>query len=222
MVGLLTKDNWFPPVSQANEDGLLAVGGDLSPKRLLLAYQSGIFPWYEEGQPILWWSPNPRMVLFPDKLKVSKSLQKTIRTKKFTVTFNKDFHSVIEQCAKAKRNGQTGTWITPEMQQAYRQLFEMGHVLSVEVWQEEKLVGGLYGVNLPDVGVYCGESMFSLVSDASKVGLYFLVEKLKKENYKLIDCQVYTSHLASLGAEEIPRITFVEYLKNKKQLLFVG
>ncbi len=216
MVGLLTKDNWFPPVNQANEDGLLAAGGDLSPKRLLLAYQSGIFPWYEEGQPILWWSPNPRMVLFPDKLKVSKSLQKTIRKKKFTVTFNKDFYSVIEQCAKAKRNGQTGTWITPEMQQAYRQLFEMEHVLSVEVWQEEKLVGGLYGVNLPDVGVYCGESMFSLVSDASKTGLYFLVEKLKKENYKLIDCQVYTPHLASLGAEKIPRITFVEYLKNKK------
>ncbi len=216
MIHQLSSKLWFPSVSQANEDGLLAVGGDLSLKRLLLAYQTGIFPWYEEGQPILWWSPNPRMVLFPERFKISKSLKKTIKSGKFSVTFNQNFQQVIRQCATIKRNRQAGTWITPAMQQAYTSLFEKGHILSVEVWKDNLLVGGLYGINLANVGVYCGESMFSTMSDASKVGLFFLVEKLKKEHYKLIDCQVYTSHLASLGAEEIPRSTFLKYLKNNK------
>ncbi len=211
----ITKELWFPPVSQANKDGLLAIGGDLSVERLLLAYHQGIFPWYEEGQPILWWSPNPRMVLFPDHFKVSKSLKKTIQSERFTVTFNRAFQPVIQQCASVNRKGQTGTWITQQMQTAYLQLFDMGKILSVEVWQKEKLVGGLYGVNFKNKGIYCGESMFSTVSDASKVGLYYLVKKLKKENYKIIDCQVYTTHLASLGAEEISREEFIRYLSRK-------
>ena len=209
---LLTQKLWFPPVSQANQDGLLAIGGDLSVDRLLLAYRQGIFPWYEPGQPILWWSPNPRMVLFPDRLKISKSLRKTILKNEFTVTFNTAFQAVISHCASITRKGQAGTWITQQMQKAYLQLFDMGKILSVEVWQKEKLVGGLYGVNLKNKGVYCGESMFSMMSDASKVGLYYLVKKLKDDNYKIIDCQIYSKHLASLGAEEISREEFVSYL----------
>ncbi|RMA66327.1 leucyl/phenylalanyl-tRNA--protein transferase [Ulvibacter antarcticus] len=202
----------FPPPSEADQDGLLAVGGDLSVERLLLAYNSGIFPWYEDGQPILWWSPDPRMVLLPEKLKVSKSLQKTLRQQKFRVTFNSAFSEVIQNCAKIKRDGQGGTWITNEMQRAYSALHEMGHALSVEVWLEGELVGGLYGMDLPEKKIFCGESMFSLKSDASKVGFYHLIEALKKKDYNLIDCQMYTAHLESLGAEEMPRSDFLEYL----------
>ncbi|MCB0456377.1 MAG: leucyl/phenylalanyl-tRNA--protein transferase [Flavobacteriaceae bacterium] len=209
----LSSQLWFPPVSEASEEGLLAVGGDLSVERLLLAYQSGVFPWYEADQPLLWWSPDPRMVLFPEKLKVSKSLKKVITSEVFTVTFNQCFMDVIEQCAKIKRRGQKGTWITSEMISAYHSLHIMGIAKSVEVWKEGKLVGGLYGIDLPQKKVFCGESMFSNESNASKVGFYYWVEKLQSEKYRLIDCQVFTNHLHSLGAEEIPRKDFMKFLE---------
>jgi len=211
---LLDKSIGFPNPSEADEEGLLAVGGDLSSERLLLAYQSGIFPWYDDLQPILWWSPDPRMVLFPSKLKISKSLLKTIKSKKFSITFNKNFSEVIKNCSTIKRGGQAGTWITLEMNKAYIQLHHLGHAQSVEVWQQDELVGGLYGINLPKQKIFCGESMFSIQTDASKVGFYYLVQLLKKKNYQLIDCQMYTSHLESLGAEEITRSKFLQYLNS--------
>lgn len=203
---------WFPNPRKTDTDGILAFGGDLSISRLLLAYQSGIFPWYSSGGPILWWCPDPRMVLIPEKFKVSKSLRKTIRTGGFTVTFNKCFERVIFDCAIARRKGETGTWIFPEMQKAYIALHEAGYAMSIEVWRDTELVGGLYGVDLPDKKLFCGESMFSFVSDASKVALYHLVQYAKESNYRAIDCQVYTSHLASLGAEEIDREVFLSWL----------
>ncbi|MDT0556411.1 leucyl/phenylalanyl-tRNA--protein transferase [Patiriisocius hiemis] len=199
--------------SKANKDGLLAVGGDLSQERLLAAYNSGIFPWYEEDQPILWWSPNPRMVLFLEDFKVSKSLKKTIRDNHFSVTFNTKFKDVITNCATITRGGQKGTWITEQMIDAYSNLYKKGHILSVEVWQGKELVGGLYGVDLQDKKIYCGESMFSKVSDASKVGLYYLVNFLKVKKYRFIDCQMYTPHLESLGAKEIEREQFLKCLE---------
>jgi len=208
----LSQELWFPDVSEASEEGLLAVGGDLSPERLLLAYRSGIFPWYEETQPILWWSPDPRMVLFPEKFKVSKSFQKTIDSQIFSITYNTSFAQVIANCSRIERAGQAGTWITQEMFDAYQALHDIGHAISVEVWQENELVGGLYGVDLPEEKIFCGESMFSRVSNASKVGFYHLVQNLSAKNYKLIDCQVYTKHLASLGAQEIDRQVFLSYL----------
>lgn len=211
----LTEKLWFPNIEEATLDGLLAIGGDLSIERLLLAYNSGIFPWYEDGQPVLWWSPNPRMILKPNKFKVSKSLRKTIRDKKFTITFNKDFKSVISYCASVSRKGQNDTWITKEMQQAYIALHNAGHAVSVEVWEDNRLVGGLYGIDLPNKKVFCGESMFSLVSDASKVAFYHLSEFVKAKDYKLIDCQIYNEHLESLGAEEIERDDFLKILKSK-------
>lgn len=209
----LSSQLWFPPVSQASKEGLLAIGGDLSVDRLVLAYQSGIFPWYEQDQPLLWWSPDPRMVLFPEKLKVSKSLEKVLQSNVFTVTFNQCFTEVMEQCALIKRKGQKGTWITSEMIRAYQSLHKMGHAISVEVWKEDILVGGLYGIVLAERKVFCGESMFSNQSNASKVGLYYWVQKLRGENYKIIDCQVFTNHLQSLGAEEIPRKDFMKFLE---------
>lgn len=223
---LLSKEFVFPPVHLANEDGLLAVGGDLSVERLLLAYKSGIFPWYNQGEPIIWYSPNPRMVLFPHKLKISKSMKQVIRKGDFTVTFNQNFEEVISNCKHIFRASDQGeTWITNEMQQAYIELHKKGIAKSVEVWQhfnsnqyDKELVGGLYGIDLPNLqaglgAVFCGESMFSKVSNASKFAFIKLVQKLEKENYKLIDCQVYNNHLASLGAEEISRIEFLSYLK---------
>jgi leucyl/phenylalanyl-tRNA--protein transferase len=209
----LTQEIWFPDVSEASEEGLLAIGGDLSPERLHLAYRSGIFPWYSDGQPILWWSPDPRMVMFPEKLYVSKSLRKTINKGYFEITFNQCFEEVIHNCAAVKREQQPGTWITNEMIESYIILHEIGVAKSVEVWKEDQLVGGLYGIDLKEQAVFCGESMFSKESDASKVGLFYLVEDLKERNYKLIDCQVYTDHLARLGAEEISRELFLSYLK---------
>lgn len=203
---------WFPKPSEASREGLLAVGGDLSVERLLLAYQSGIFPWYEKGQPLLWWCPDPRMVLFPKDLKASKSLQKQIKKDHFKVTFNTAFPEVIKQCALKKRAGQAGTWITDEMIVAYIDLYNRGDIISVEVWMDCELVGGLYGVNLKKQGIFCGESMFSTKNDASKVGFYQLVSKLLTDGYKIIDCQVYTEHLARLGAIEIPREEFLTYL----------
>ena len=208
----LSSQLWFPSVSEASDEGLLAIGGDLSPERLLLAYRSGIFPWYEDNQPILWWSPDPRMVLFPERFKVSKSLKKVISSKSFKVSFNQNFSEVIKQCAAIKRKGQRGTWITSEMISAYQNLHNMGVAKSVEVWEKGRLVGGLYGIDFPEVKVFCGESMFSKESNASKVGFYTLVEKLKERSYKLIDCQVYTNHLHSLGAEEISRDEFMKFL----------
>nr|WP_199757302.1 leucyl/phenylalanyl-tRNA--protein transferase [Formosa maritima] len=204
----LTKEIIFPNVHQADSKGLLAVGGDLSVERLILAYKRGVFPWFEKGQPILWWSPDPRFVLFPEKLKVSKSMKQVLKNKDFLVTINQDFKSVITECAKAKREGQHGTWITSSMIDAYIKLHDQGYVKSVEVWQKEKLVAGLYGVDLNN-GVFCGESMFTNVSNASKAGF---ISFIQNTNYKLIDCQVYTNHLSSLGAEEISRVAFLKYL----------
>ena len=209
----VTKDLFFPPVSQANRDGILAIGGDLSPERLLLAYKSGIFPWFEPGDPILWWSPNPRMVLFLEELIVSKSMRNILNRNIFTVTFNQSFRDVISNCQKVKRDGQTGTWITNDMIEAYCNLNELGIAKSVEVWQNDELVGGLYGIDLETI--FCGESMFSLVSNASKVAFIALVEQLKERNYKLLDCQVYNPHLESLGCREIKREEFIEILQNK-------
>lgn len=203
----------FPPVEQANEDGLLAIGGELSVKRLLDAYNHGIFPWYDDSQPVIWWSPDPRMVLFPEKLKVSRSMKQLLKKKEFEVSFDENFEEVISNCAKIKREGQRGTWITQEMMDAYSELHNLGYARSVEVWQECKLVGGLYGIYLEDKKIFCGESMFALVSNASKFGFIKLVEKLKSEGVRIIDCQVNTKHLESLGAEEIPRKEFLKYLK---------
>ena len=197
----------FPDISLALADpnGLLAAGGGLSPNRLLEAYSRGIFPWFEEGQPVLWWSPDPRMVLFPEDLRISKSLQKILNKPHYTVTLDEAFAEVITCCAQPRRES-PGTWITDEMQTAYTQLFEAGHAHSVEVWREGDLVGGLYGVALGQL--FFGESMFSFESNASKIGLVKLVKQLQEWNYKLIDCQVSSEHLESLGAIEISREQF--------------
>lgn len=207
----LSSNLFFPPVSQANYDGILAIGGDLSAERLLLAYKSGIFPWFEEGEPIIWWSPNPRMVLFLDELIVSKSMRNILNRNNFTVTFNQNFKDVISNCQNIKRDGQRGTWITNDMIEAYCKLHELGIAKSVEVWQDGELVGGLYGIDLGHV--FCGESMFSKVSNASKVAFISLVNHLKAANYKLLDCQVYNPHLESLGCREIERDDFMKIVK---------
>ncbi|WP_447635201.1 leucyl/phenylalanyl-tRNA--protein transferase [Flavobacterium microcysteis] len=207
----LSKELFFPPVEEANDDGILAVGGDLSPERLLLAYKSGIFPWFDDDEPILWWSPPERMVLFPEEFKVSKSMRNILNQGIFKVTFNQNFRDVITNCSAIKRDGQQGTWISEQMIEAYTKLHEMGIARSIEVWQDELLVGGLYGIDLGHV--FCGESMFSKASNASKVAFVSLVRKLKEENYKLLDCQVHNSHLESLGAREISREDFMEIIK---------
>ncbi|MFV8368464.1 leucyl/phenylalanyl-tRNA--protein transferase [Flavobacterium sp. LB2R40] len=209
----LTAALFFPPVSQTNAAGILALGGDLSPERLRLAYKSGIFPWFEDGEPITWWSPNPRMVLFLDELIVSKSMRNILNRNMFKVTFNQNFRTVISNCQNIKREGQNGTWITNDMIEAYCKLHELGSAKSVEVWQNEKLVGGLYGIDLGHV--FCGESMFSTVSNASKVAFIALVNELMKANYQLLDCQVYNPHLESLGCREIERGDFMEILKRQ-------
>lgn len=209
----LSPDLFFPPVSEANWDGVLAIGGDLSPERLQLAYKSGIFPWFEEGQPIMWWSPNPRMVLFLDELIVSKSMRNILNRNIFKVTFNQNFKDVISNCQNIERDGQNGTWITNDMIEAYCKLHELGIAKSVEIWQDEVLVGGLYGIDLGHV--FCGESMFSKVANASKVAFIALVQQLKKEDYRLLDCQVYNPHLESLGCREIDRNDFMKILKSK-------
>ena len=206
----LSETLYFPNVNQANPDGILAIGGDLSPERLQLAYKSGIFPWFEVVDPILWWSPNPRMVLFLEELKIAKSMRNVLNKGEFSVTFNQNFRDVISYCQKVKRDGQNGTWITNDMIEAYCKLHDLGIAKSVEVWQDDILVGGLYGVDLGHV--FCGESMFSLVSNASKVAFITLVNHLKNENYKLLDCQVYNPHLESLGCREIPREEFMDIL----------
>lgn len=210
---LLSEDIIFPSVQFANEDGLLAIGGDLSVERLSLAYKSGIFPWFNEGEPIIWYSPDPRMVLFPTDLKISKSMKQIIRKNEFSITFNQHFADVISNCKNVFRAGQGGTWITNNMQQAYIELHKKGIAKSVEVWLNNELVGGLYGIDLGHI--FCGESMFSKVSNASKMAFIYLVQKLEKEDYTLIDCQVYNNHLASLGAKEIPRNEFLKYLNKE-------
>ncbi len=204
----LTSKIEFPDVSEASFEGLLAIGGDLSSERLIYAYSNGIFPWFDNEEPLLWWSPDPRFVLFPDELKISKSMKQILKKNEFKVTINKDFKTVIEECALAKREGQNGTWITEKMIEAYLKLHQLGYAKSVEVWQNHKLVGGLYGVDLGN-SMFCGESMFTKVSNASKVGFITFVQK---SNYKLIDCQVYTKHLESLGAKNIPRTKFLKFL----------
>ncbi|MDX1753674.1 MAG: leucyl/phenylalanyl-tRNA--protein transferase [Salinimicrobium sediminis] len=209
----LSPNDPFPSVEEASEEGLLAVGGGLSPQRLLDAYSRGIFPWYDSSQPVLWWSPDPRMVLFPENLKIFRSMKQLLKKEVFKVTFDKAFSEVVDHCATIKRDGQNGTWITPEMKQAYLQLHEMGVARSVEVWQDGKLVGGLYGIYLKEKQIFCGESMFAKVSNASKYGFIHLVQKLQEEDLKIIDCQIYTPHLESLGAEEIPRTEFLKFLK---------
>ena len=212
MIFQLSEDTiWFPKSELADEDGLLAVGGDLSPARLILAYQNGIFPWFSEESPILWYAPHERFVLFPEKLKLSKTMRKLLKTNKFKLTFDTAFPDVIRACATISREDQLGTWITNDMEKAYIQLFELGYVHSVEVWEKDQLVGGLYGVEMNSV--FCGESMFSKVSNASKVALISLCQN---KNYKLIDCQVHSDHLESLGAEFISTNQFINYL-NKPQ-----
>lgn len=208
MVFRLNDELIFPNPAYADPDGLLAIGGDLSIERLLLAYKQGIFPWYSEGEPILWYAPHERFVLFPEKFKLSKSLKKKTDNNLFTLTENQAFEKVIDNCAKIKRLGQDSTWITSEMRTAYTSLHKKGIAKSVEVWQGEELVGGLYGVAFGDV--FCGESMFHTVSDASKIALSYL---LKSEKYRLIDCQVYTNHLSSLGADFISMKEYQLYLK---------
>ncbi len=203
---------WFPPPEHALEDpaGLLAAGGDLSPARLLAAYRRGIFPWYSPGQPVLWWSPDPRAVLFPEEFKVSRSLEKTLRNGGFGVATDEDFAAVIEGCA-APRPHSLGTWITPEMRAAYLELHRRGHAHSVEARLDGELVGGLYGVRLG--GVFFGESMFSRARDASKVALAHLVAVCRRNSIAVIDCQLESRHLASLGARAIPRTQFQALLK---------
>ncbi len=194
-----------PALAESDPNGLLAVGGDLSPERLLGAYRQGVFPWYNEGDPILWWSPDPRMVLYPDELKVSRSLRKTLRRGHLEISMDQAFAQTIRQCA-APRRDEPATWLQPEMIAAYQKLHALGHAHSIETWQDGELVGGLYGLALG--GVFFGESMFSRVSDASKTALAFLVERLSDWGFSLIDCQVRNDHLASLGAYEIPRSRF--------------
>ena len=206
-----TPDQDFPDVEQAlrEPDGLLAAGGDLSPQRVLSAYRRGIFPWYSEGQPILWWSPDPRAVLFPTDLKLSRSLRRTLRRCRFDITWDSAFEQVIDACA-APRAGAGGTWITPEMATAYTRLHRLGYAHSVEARVDGKLVGGLYGIALGRV--FFGESMFSRMPDASKVAFAHLVRQLHHWGFELIDCQVYSDHLASLGARTVPRAEFTALL----------
>ena len=193
----------FPPTEEAEDDGLLAVGGDLSKERLLTAYRQGIFPWYEVGQPILWWSPNPRLVLFPEELKISRSLRKVLRKHEFEIRFDSSFENVIKACADVRTKRGKGTWIIPEMQQAYTELHQEGYAHSVESWLNGELVGGLYGISLGQC--FFGESMFSTISDSSKAALVALAEFSKQVGIKIIDCQISTKHLLSLGAREIDR-----------------
>lgn len=210
----LSKDIYFPNPRYASAEGLLASGGDLSAERILFAYQNGIFPWYSEGEPVLWWSPDPRFVLFPKEIKISKSMKQVFKKQTFTLTFDKSFEQVIRNCASTPRKGQAGTWLVKEMIQAYIRLHELGFAHSVETWEGDKLVGGLYGLSLGKC--FFGESMFSHQSNASKAALIFLAENLLKKGFELIDCQAETSHLATMGAKFIPRDEFLDFLDRNK------
>lgn len=211
MVPVLNPGDPFPPTTHAlnDPDGLLAIGGDLSTDTLIRAYRLGIFPWFTQGQPILWWSPNPRLILYPKSLKISRSLRKTLRKNTYDVTTNEAFISVVEKCGP-KRHNENESWINDEMITAYEKLFDLGIAKSVETWLNGELVGGLYGVSMG--GVFFGESMFSLAPDASKVALATYVDVLIKENVNLIDCQVYSAHLSSLGGEMVDRLIFEQML----------
>jgi leucyl/phenylalanyl-tRNA--protein transferase len=205
------SDLRFPPVEQASPEGLLAVGGDLRPERLLEAYRHGIFPWYSDNQPILWWSPNPRTVLFPDKLHISRSLKRSLRPGLFSVTLDRCFRDVMRHCAEPRpQYPDGGTWITAEMLTSYTRLHELGYAHSVETWQEGQLVGGLYGVALG--GAFFAESMFTRVPDASKVALVSLVRQLQAWGFHLMDCQQSSPHVQAFGAENIPRHKFLDHL----------
>ena len=202
----------FPPVEEASFEGVLAVGGDLSVDRLILAYKSGIFPWYNADEPILWWSPSERMVVYPATFKISKSMRNILNRNSFRITHNHNFKEVISHCQRVERKDQEGTWISSEIIEAYTKLHELGMAKSIEVWENDQLVGGLYGIDLGHV--FCGESMFSLVPNASKVAFVYLVMYLKQNNYKLLDCQVHNDHLEILGAFEISRESFMRILKS--------
>jgi leucyl/phenylalanyl-tRNA--protein transferase len=210
-VFLLSDTIEFPPPHLASEDGLLAVGGDLSQKRLLLAYRMGIFPWFSNNEPILWWSPDPRLVLYPHEIKISKTLKKIIKKEVFKVTMDLAFNEVINQCAQVRMKKNQGTWIIEDIIEAYCQLHESGFAHSVEVWRQGELAGGLYGVSLGKC--FFGESMFTLVSNASNVGLVKFVEHLKELSFDMIDCQVTTEHLIRFGAREITRTLFLKQLE---------
>ncbi len=210
---LVSDELFFPPVEHSNAEGILAMGGDLNPERLILAYKSGIFPWFNRGEPVIWWSPNPRMVLFLDEFTPSKSMRNILNRNIFEVTFNQNFREVLFNCKSIKREGQDGTWITDDMAEAYSKLHDLGIAKSVEVWQNGILVGGLYGIDLGHV--FCGESMFATVSNASKVAFVALVNQLKASNYSLLDCQVYNEHLESLGCREIERDIFIKIITSK-------
>jgi leucyl/phenylalanyl-tRNA--protein transferase len=208
----LTEKLWFPPPEAADQDGLLAVGGDLSPERLILAYQNGIFPWYDGPIP-LWWNPDPRLVLFPENLKVSKSMLQVMRKQQFTFTRNTCFKEVITACGSIPREGQDGaTWVTPALIAAYEKLFHMGYISSFEAWENNELVGGLYGILIGKV--FFGESMFAQKANASKAAFIWAIQLLKNQGIRLVDCQVETPHLVSLGAELISRSAFLTYLDN--------
>lgn len=212
MTRFLSPNEPFPPVKNANTDGLLAVSQNLNLFHLKLAYQNGIFPWYNPGEWVHWYAPPQRMVLFPNELKISKSMKKILRNDIFKITYNQDFHGVIQGCSEVPRIGQHGTWIGDEIMENFIELNKLGWAKSVEVWNHQgDLVGGLYGISVGDI--FCGESMFAKESNASKAGFITFVKKYQKE-FKLIDCQVYTAHLASLGARLIPREHFMEYFKN--------
>jgi leucyl/phenylalanyl-tRNA--protein transferase len=197
----------FPDPSQASDEGLLAMGGDLDPETLLAAYSRGIFPWFSEGDPLLWWSPDPRMVLFPDNFYCSRRLARRVKQQKYRFSWDEAFDAVIQTCAEIPREGESGTWIIPEMLTAYRRLHELGYAHSVEVWEGDQLIGGLYGVLLNRV--FFAESMFSRKTDGSKMALAHLVERARREQWKLIDCQFHTGHLERLGAREIGRVEFL-------------
>ncbi len=214
MIFSLTRDLVFPPVHLAEPDGLLATGGDLSTGRLLLAYRSGIFPWYNEP-PVLWWSPDPRFVLFPEELKVSSSMRQVLKRQVFRITVNQCFDEVIRHCSRTPRPGQDGTWITGPMQESYIRLHREGYAHSVECWLGDRLAGGLYGIKLGNC--FFGESMFSLVSNASKAAFITFVQQEAAKGLAFVDCQVYTDHLASLGARFISRQNFLELLDQHAQ-----
>lgn len=206
----LGEDYIFPHPSNADKHGIVAYGGDLNPLRILEAYKSGIFPWFESDQKLMWWSPDPRMILYTDKFKVSKSFKAFLKKSNYKVTFNKDFELVINSCANIKRINQKGTWITEGLIKSFIDLHKMGKAISVEVWEDDDIVGGLYGLDLDDV--FCGESMFSKSSNASKIALYYLTKELRKNNYRFIDCQVPSEHLKSLGGEIISRSNFLDLI----------
>ena len=209
---LLSDELIFPPIEKADEDGLLAIGGNLSTPRLLLAYQQGIFPWFNEGEPICWWCPNPRFVLFPAELKISKSMKSILNGNTFQFKCNTHFTTVMQNCKTISRKGQDGTWISPAMQKAYAHLHELGHAHSAEAWLNGELVGGLYGIRMGNV--FFGESMFSRVANASKFAFINYIHLLQKENCQLVDCQIHSAHLESLGARMIPRKEFSTLLSN--------